>query len=577
MMTNDQVVKIFEETAILLEVKGENAFKCRAYSSAARTISMLDRDLHQMVEADQLSQVKGLGQALREKVSIMVREGHLPFYDKLRASLPTGIMDIIKIPGVGPKKVAALYQELGIGDVAALEAACQEGQLAKLTGFGKKTQEKILEGIRQIRSYANQHRYADVIERGRNLVENLQMHPAVARISLAGSLRRAKEVVKDVDIIASSKNPQVLMQAFVGLPEVEKIINQGQTKSSVLLEGGLQCDLRVVQDEQFPFALHHFTGSKEHNIVMRQRAIARGMKLSEWGLFIKKEKEHVEDELVPCMTEEALFKELDLAFIPPELREDRGEFEAAESGAIPRLLQWTELRGTFHNHTKASDGANTLHEMAEAAASVGLEYLGISDHSKSSVQANGLDEARLLQQVKNIQTWNKTNDDIHLFSGVECDILKDGSLDYEDDILSQLDYVVASVHQSMTLSEDDMTKRIIRALENPYVTILGHLTGRLLLRREAYALNIPKIIDAAAQTGTWIELNASPKRLDMDWRWWKLARDKGVKCVINPDAHQVAQLGNIRIGAEVARKGWLRKEDVVNTLKLSEIKDHLKV
>jgi DNA polymerase (family 10) len=374
-------------------------------------------------------------------------------------------------------------------------------------------------------------------------------------------------VVKDLDLIASSKKPKEVMKLFVSSPNVEKVVNHGETKSSVILTGGIPCDLRVIPPESWATALAHFTGSKEHNIALRQRAIDRGLHLSEWGLLKGKSKTPLK-----LKDEKELLKALGLAFIPPELREDSGEIAAAEKDELPDLLTRDQIRGCLHNHTLASDGQDSLSSMAQAAAEQGLEWLGIADHSKSSFQANGLDAKRLEKQIEEIRLLNSKKTKCTLLSGTECDILKDGKLDFPNSLLSELDYVVASVHSGFTSDEKEMTQRIIRAMENPHVTCLGHPTGRLLLEREAYPLNIPKILDAAAATGTWIELNANPWRLDLDWRWWHKARDLGILCCINPDAHKTSHLRFLDFGVTLARKGWLRAQDVVNTRTLSQLR-----
>ncbi|MFZ5805631.1 MAG: DNA polymerase/3'-5' exonuclease PolX [Verrucomicrobiota bacterium] len=575
-MDNATIAAVLEEIGTILEIKGENPFKCRAYFNSARVIEGLMENVATLVAENRLGELEGIGETLKERIQTLVETGKLSYYDELKASLPEGLMDLLKIPGVGPKKVKTLYEKLKVTNIELLEKACHDGSVAKLAGFGEKTAKNILAGIEQIRSYQNQHRYGDVIGIAEGIVEILRAHPEIIRISVAGSLRRGKEVVKDIDIIASSKNPAAVMDAFCALPGVMRVLNHGETKSAIVIGEGLQCDLRIVPDTIFPYALHHLTGSKEHNVAMRQLAISKKMKMSEWGLFhIGKTDEETEKNLIPCKDESELFGKFGMEYIPPELRENLGEIEAAQAHQLPRLVEWTDLRGCFHNHTIASDGHSTLEEMAQAAAALGFEYLGIADHSKSSFQANGLSEEKLLEQIKQIRAYNAKKPECVLLAGVECDILKDGTLDYDDSILQQLDYVVASVHSSFTLSEEDMTRRIIRAMENPHVTMLGHLTGRLLLRREAYAVNIPKIIDAAATTETWIELNAHPERLDMDWRWWKLARDKGAKCVINPDAHHTSHLSYVKLGVQIARKGWLRKEDVINTCNFNKFRQLL--
>jgi DNA polymerase (family 10) len=569
-MVKEQVAEIFERIALLLELKGENPFKCRAYQSAARALLSHPDDLALLVQENRLHEIPGLGEALRQKVAELVTSGRLAFYEELNASFPATLPELFDIPGLGPKKIKALYEQLSIASLADLEKACTEGRVAALSGFGAKTQKNLLDGIAQRRSYASLHRMGSVYGTAYELLDILRACPDVLRCSLAGSFRRGKEILKDLDLLASSSQPARVMDYFVTLDAVEKIVAHGETKSSVLLQGGLACDLRVVPDAQFASALAHFTGSKEHNIALRQRAIGMGMKLSEWGLF--RIGPDSSETALPVQDEAAMHRALGLDYIPPELRENLGEIAAAEEGTLPRLVEWTDLRGTFHNHTTASDGRGTLDEMAQAAMDLGLEYFGIADHSAASVQANGLTAERLLKQLDDIRAWNQAHPELHLFAGSEVDILKDGSLDFEDEILGKLDYAVASVHNAFGLDEAAMTARILRAIENPHITMLGHLTGRLLLRREPYAVNVKKIIEGCAATGTWIELNASPYRLDMDWRWWHTARDMGVRCVINPDAHAPAQLGHLRFGILAARKGWLRASDVLNTRPLREMR-----
>jgi DNA polymerase (family 10) len=440
--------------------------------------------------------------------------------------------------------------------------------VAGLDGFGAKTQEKLLQALDTLKQGSGRHLSSVAAHAATTLLDDLRAHPDAIRLSAGGSTRRRNETVHDIDIIVSTKDPAAISRAFREHPLVDHVLAAGDTKSSVMLKNGLQADLRVVSDEEYPFALMYFTGSKEHNIVLRGLAQDRGWTLNEYRLApVKKDAPKI-----PQIREERDIYELfGFDYIEPELRENRGEFEAAAKHKLPDLIKLEHLKGTFHNHTHASDGRSSLAEMAAAAQELGLEYLGIADHSKASFQANGLDPARLKKQIAEIKSLNKDFDGFHLFSGTECDILKDGTLDFSDSVLAQLDYVVASVHSSFTLGEAEMTKRLIRAMENPYVTMLGHLTGRLLLRRESYAVNVPAVLDAAAETGTFIELNADPHRLDMDWRWWRLAKEKGVKCVINPDAHSTEGLQNLYFGIGAARKGWLTKNDVVNCLSLKKI------
>ena len=575
-MDKSGVTDILEEIAVLLELKGENPFKARAYTNAARALDNYEGDLAQLVAEDRLEELPGIGEALHQKITELVKTGRLKYYEELRASVPEGLLAMMEIPQLGPKKIKVLHEKLGLTSVAELEAACQAHRVRELAGFGAKTEEKLLAGIAQSRDYAKLFLYAEAWAQAEEIREALRHHEDVIQLSVGGSLRRGREVVKDLDFVASSRRPGEVMAYFVALPWVKQVTNHGPTKSSVLLQNGMAADLRVVSDKEFPYALHHFTGSKEHNVAMRQRAISQGKKMSEWGLFEigagKKAGAEDEGKLISCRTEEEIFAELGLQYIPPELRENLGEIEAAEKREIPRLVEWTQLRGTFHCHTNWSDGKNTLVEMAGEAHELGLDYLGIADHSKSSFQANGLNEQRLAEQIELIAEYNAKHPGFHVFAGSEVDILKDGRLDFSDDVLARLDYVVASVHNAMSQDEEEMTARVIRAMENEYVTMLGHATGRVLLQREPYKINLEKIIDCAARTGTWIELNCSSMRMDMDWRWWHRARDKGVKCVINPDAHRVAQFAMLRHGVTMARKGWLRREDVMNTMTLAAMR-----
>ena len=566
-MTKDQVASALREIGTILELQGENPFKCRAYLNGARTLETSATDLTELVRTNRLGELPGIGDALREKITTLITTGKLPYLEELRSSIPAGLLPLLDLPGLGPKKLRALRDKLKIESLEALTQACQDGRLAALEGFGEKTATNLLEAIDRHANYKKLHRLGTALPAARTLLEHLKQSPLVLHAEIAGSLRRGKEVVKDLDLIASSKKPKEVMKLFVSSPNVEKVVNHGETKSSVILTGGIPCDLRVIPPESWATALAHFTGSKEHNIALRQRAIDRGLHLSEWGLLKGKSKTPLK-----LKDEKELHKALGLAFIPPELREDSGEIAAAEKNELPDLLTRDQIRGCLHNHTLASDGQDSLSSMAQAAAEQGLEWLGIADHSKSSFQANGLDAKRLEKQIEEIRLLNSKKPKCTLLSGTECDILKDGKLDFPDSLLSELDYVVASVHSGFTSDEKEMTQRIIRAMENPHVTCLGHPTGRLLLEREAYPLNIPKILDAAAATGTWVELNANPWRLDLDWRWWHKARDLGILCCINPDAHKTSHLRFLDFGVTLARKGWLRAQDVVNTRTLSQLR-----
>jgi len=577
-MDKNKVAEILVEIGTLLELKGENPFKTRAYANAARTIESLNEPLSKLIAEKRLGEIKGIGEALEQKITELVGTGKLKYYDELKASIAPGLIEMLEISGLGPKKIQALNKILGIDSIEKLEAACKGGKVAELDGFGEKTQANILEGIKRKRAYASKHLLIDTLRAAEPLLDNLRGHPDVIRCGAAGSLRRFKEVIGDIDLLASSKKPAEVIEFFVSQSGVVKVLAKGETKASVILEGGIQCDLRVVSDREFPFALAYFTGSKEHNIVMRQRAIARGLRLNEYGLFKSKEETRDPKLLVPCEDEVEIFAELDLPFVPPELREDHGEFSAGEKNDLPKLIEWTDLKGSLHNHSTWSDGHNTLKEIADYMDSLGVAYWAITDHSKSSYQANGLDQKRLREQIKEIKKINddfaRRGSEFRLLTGTEVDILKNG-LDFDDEILAELEVVVASLHVPSS-DEAENTKRLIRAAENKCVHIIAHMTGRLLLEREPYPMNVPAVIDACAETGTWIELNCNPHRFDLDWRHWPYAKSKGVKCVINADAHRNEHAGFLRLGAGIAQKGWLEKKDVVNAITLKLLSKELK-
>jgi DNA polymerase (family 10) len=582
-VTKAKIAEVLDEIATLLELKGENPFKVRAYRAGARVLESIEEaELARLVAADELQSVKGIGAALAQKITALHTTGRLDYYDELKASVEPGLVEMLQIPGLGPKKIIALHQHLGVDSIAALSAACAAGTVAELDGFGEKTQEKIVAGIKNREAYGRRHLWWEAWEISAPLLAGLRALPQVSRAEAAGSLRRGLETVGDLDFLVAATDIAPVVEWFTTRPGIVEVTAKGETKASVRYESGVQADLRIVPEEQFVFALHHFTGSKDHNVQMRQRALAQGLSLSEWGLAPAGGDETVKAKVSGAKsenirTEKELFARLGLHYIPPELREGLEEIEAAERGELPRLIELEDLRGAFHCHTTASDGHNTLGEMAAAAAALGWEYLGLADHSKSSVQAKGLSEERLLRQIDEINAFNATQRcPTYVFTGVECDIRSDGQLDYEDAILAKLDYVVASVHNAFTQEEEVMTARIIRAVEHPRTTMLGHITGRLLQRRDGYRVNIGKVIDAAIAHGVVIELNASPWRLDMDWRHWRKAADRGLLCSINPDAHDTEGLAHLRAGINSARKGWLTKENVLNTRPLAEVKQWLK-
>lgn len=571
-MEKAEVAAILDEIATLLELQGENPFRARAYATAARTISQLETNLADVIAAGKLGEIPGIGETLRDKITTLVTTGSLPFYDDLRAKTPPGLLALLHLPGVGPKRIKLLYEQLGIDNLDKLKTAAETDRIAKLKGFGAKTQANILQGIAFLSEGAGRVRIDQALAVAEMLLDGMRPVKGIQRMELCGSLRRRKETVGDIDILVSAADAGPIIEHFVKLPQVQRIAGQGDTKASVVVaafDGDshrvvMNADLRVVRDEQFAFALNYFTGNKDHNVALRQRAIERGLKLNEYELSGPKKN-------VACKNEEELYAALGLDYIPPELREHTGEIEAAENHTLPTLLELKQLHGVFHCHTNASDGKATLEEMAEAARAHGYKYLGIADHSQSLGVANGLSPERVKQQRKQIAALNEGMKGFHVFSGTECDILGDGTLDYDDELLAGFDYVVASVHTLFNQPQEEMTRRIVRAVSHPRVTMLGHATGRLLLRREAYHVDLEAVLQAAARHGTMIEINANPYRLDIDWVHCKRARQLGVQLVINPDAHSTDDFDFVRFGVDVARRGWLGKDNVFNTKTLAQV------
>ena len=568
-MIKKELSLLFEEIALMLELKGENQFKTRAYTNAARTLELLEGNIEDYVVDGSIQAVKGIGKAISEKIIEYINTGRLAYYDELKNSIPEGLFDMLKIPGVGPKKVKVFYERLGIKSLGELEYACIENRLLKLEGFGEKTQANILKGIESLKRFKGQFLYGDVIREAVDVKSAILQSGYAVRCEIAGSLRRKKEVVKDIDIVASTPESTRLMDFFIKLPQVEDVTVYGDTKTSVRLKSGIAMDLRVVEDSQFPYVLNHFTGSKEHNTAIRHRAKSRGIKVNEYGLFKG-------EELIQCQNEEDIYKVLGLAYIPPEIRENTGEIEAAEMKKLPRLIEMEDILGTFHVHTSYSDGSNTIEEMVYEASKMGIRYIGISDHSRSAFYARGMSQEEILQQLEEIDRLNKSQSSVYILKGIESDILPDGSLDYEEELLERFDFVIASVHSNFKMERDKMTQRLVKALSNKHTTMLGHPTGRILLARDEYELDMEAICDAAAKYRKVIEINADPHRMDMDWRLLRHARDLGVKFAINTDAHNIAGLQNLFFGVGIARKGWLRKEDVVNTMQKDEIIEYLR-
>ncbi|MBV9616666.1 MAG: DNA polymerase/3'-5' exonuclease PolX [Ktedonobacteraceae bacterium] len=575
-MDKNQIAHLLEDIATLLTLKeGSSVFEVRAYENAARTISSLDGDIEQLARAGKLKGQPGLGPTMLKRVEEAIETGHIAFYDELRATTPAIKLEMMRIPGVGPKKINVIYDQLHVTSIAELEQACKENRLAHLPGFGKKTQDKILQGIAFLAQHADRFYYPVAEQEARQIQAALSTLPGIVRLQVGGSLRRKRETVKDIDMVVSVADNagddvrNAIMDFFTKQPSVQAITGKGPTKSSVVLSSGIAMDLRVVSDSQFPYTLHHFTGSREHHIPLRRRALSMNMTINDYGLFKGKD---AQGELIPCKDEKDIYAALGLDYIEPELREDMGEIEAAERHTLPELVQESDLRGVLHAHTTWSDGQNTLREMAEACIKRGFSYLGITDHSKVAAYAGGLSEEQLQRQGEEIDRLNEEfAHRLHILKGTECDILRDGSLDYSDEVLASLDFVVASIHSNFNLTREEQTKRMLRAIANPNVDIIGHPTGRILLGRAGYDLDMDAVIDAAAEHGVCIEINAHPSRLDLDWRLVRRARDRGIKIPIDPDAHALAGIDDMRYGIAIARKGWLRAIDVLNTMETNQL------
>jgi len=577
-MDKNQVASLLDEIASLMELKeGSNPFEVRAYQNAARAVNALDGDIEQLTRQGKLKGVQGLGSTIIKRIEEVVETGHIALYDELVETTPPIKLEMMRIPGVGPKKINAIYNQLHVTSIPDLVEACKEDKVAVLPGFGKKTQDKILQGIAFLAQHAGRFLYPVAEEEASHIYAALKELPEIVRLQVAGSLRRRRETIGDIDMVASvadSASDDVrrnIMDVFTSQPTVQAITGKGETKSSVVLSSGMNMDLRVVNDSQFPYTLHHFTGSKEHHIPLRRRALSMNMTINDYGLFRGKEPNL---ELVPCKDEADIYTALGMAYIEPELREDMGEIEAAVNGTLPVLVEKSDLRGVLHVHSTWSDGQNTIRELVDACIARGLTYLGLTDHSKIAAYAGGLTEEDLRNQHEEIDRLNEEYAGrIRILKGTECDILRDGSLDYADDVLASLDFVVASIHSLFNLSPEEQTQRMLRAISNPYVDIIGHPTGRILLGREGYTLDLDAVIDAAAEHNVCIEINAHPSRLDLDWRYLHRARDKGIKIPINPDAHVIDGLDDMRYGVNIARKGWLRASDVLNTMSTEALLD----
>ena len=571
-MDKNAVIKTLEEISIMLELKDGNPFKIKAYQNAARALEKSEIDIGKNTQVDELLKIKGIGQSLAEYIKTLACDERLDFYEKLKESITPELLEMLKIPFLGPKKVKLLFDNLNVGCISDLEQAILENKLVDLPNFGEKTQENILKGISSIKKFRESFLFSDVISPAESIINKLNLVKSINRANIAGSLRRKKETVRDIDLVAGialETDPMDVMDYFTGLEEVSEIISKGVTKSTVRLKCGINADLRIVEDNRYPYLLNHFTGSKEHNAALRKIAKYSKIKINEYGIF-------KENELIQCKNEKEIYRLFDMDFIEPELRENNGEFEAALNGSLPELVSEGDLKGIFHIHTTFSDGNITLRALCEKLISENFEYAGISDHSRSAFYANGIKEEKVTDYLREIGEFCSNYKKIKIFRGIESDILSDGSLDYSNETLEKFDFIIAAVHSNFNLSEEEMTTRIIRAIENRHTTILAHPTGRLLLSREPYKLDMIRIINAAGENKVAIEINSSPYRLDLDWRLCKYAKDKKVKIFINPDAHKIEDIDHFKYGVNTGRKGWLEKEDVLNCLKKDDMESFLK-
>lgn len=571
-MKNKEVAQLLYEIAELLSLLEENPFRIRAYERAAQTIEALPQPIEELATKDELQKIPGIGEGIAEKITEYLSTGSLKYAEDLKKKIPEGLLEIISIPGMGPKKAKVIYEKLGVANIQELEKAARTHQLASLPGFGTKSEENILRGIDLKRQGSGRVLLFTALMTAKSIIENLSKLPQVKQIASAGSLRRGKETVRDIDILCTATQTKPVMDTFVNMEQVQEKLAQGETKSTVILEGGIQCDLRVVEPRSFGAALLYFTGSKEHNISLRTLANRKGYTINEYGLFRLKR----EDKPIAGATETEVYEKLGLSFIPPELRENRGEIETALKGRIPNLVEEKDIFGDLHVHSKYSDGNATIEQIAQKAKTKGWEWVVIADHSQSLKIANGTPVKEVYKKIEEIRKYNAKSRNFRVLCGMEVDIRNDGSLDYSDELLKELDFVIAAIHTGFKQSEKQITERITVAMENKYVHMLAHPTGRLLGKREPYGVNMGKVLQAARKTHTAVEINAFPERLDLYDIYCKTAKEMGVLLGIGTDAHNLEQLVYINLGVTVSRRGWLEKKNLLNTLGADELLEKIK-
>jgi len=568
---NIEISKIFNDIVNILKIKDENRFKIRAYERVAATIENLPMEVETLYNLGKLDEIPGVGEAISKKIEELIKTGKLEYYENLKQKIPSGVLELLNIPEIGPRKAKLFYEELGIDNVEKLEKAAREHKLQTLPGMGEKAEKKILKGIQLINEGKQRTLLGIALPIAEKMVMQLKSLPEIDQIDIAGSLRRRKDTIGDIDILVSSNHPEKVMEQFTHLPEVKEVLAEGLTKSAILTQQNVHVDLRVVELDSFGAAMQYFTGSKAHNVRLREMAVKKGLKINEYGVFQTRNNKKIAGK-----EEQEIYRKLGLQYIMPELREDRGEFEAAQKKQLPKLVTIEDIKGDLHTHTSDSDGLNTIDEIVEAAKKKGYEYIAITDHSQSLYVAGGLTEEKLLKQIEQIEAINKNLNNFVVLKGIEVDIKSDGTLDFPDSILERLDIVIAAIHTGLKQERGKLMERLTKAMRNPLVNIIAHPTGRIIGYREPYDIDVQELIKIAAETHKILEINASPERMDLKDIYVKSAREEGVLLAIGTDTHQLSSLDNMTYGISIARRGWLEKSNLINTFSLAELKARLK-
>ena len=571
MIKNIEISKIFNDIVNILKIKDENRFKIRAYERVAATIENLPMEVETLYNLGKLDEIPGVGEAISKKIEELIKTGKLEYYENLKQKIPSGVLELLNIPEIGPRKAKLFYEELDIDNVEKLEKAAREHKLQTLPGMGEKAEKKILKGIQLINEGKQRTLLGIALPIAEKMVMQLKSLPEIDQIDIAGSLRRRKDTIGDIDILVSSNHPEKVMEQFTHLPEVKEVLAEGLTKSAILTQQNVHVDLRVVELDSFGAAMQYFTGSKAHNVRLREMAVKKGLKINEYGVFQTRNNKKIAGK-----EEQEIYRKLGLQYIMPELREDRGEFEAAQKKQLPKLVTIEDIKGDLHTHTSDSDGLNTIDEIVEAAKKKGYEYIAITDHSQSLYVAGGLTEEKLLKQIEQIETINKNLNNFVVLKGIEVDIKSDGTLDFPDSILERLDIVIAAIHTGLKQERGKLMERLTKAMRNPLVNIIAHPTGRIIGYREPYDIDVQELIKIAAETHKILEINASPERMDLRDIYVKSAREEGVLLAIGTDTHQLSSLDNMTYGISIARRGWLEKSNLINTFSLAELKARLK-